>query len=151
MNLNLPEYNFKISSHENGKNQIFDEIRMKNVVLTPEEWVRQNFIKYMVAELGYPKSLISIEKGLKINNLQKRFDAVVCNRNGLPLMLLEFKAPEVKLTQKVMEQISRYNLKLNVNYLVVSNGMSHYCCYVNKNTGEIQFLTKIPVFSTLMG
>lgn len=151
MNLNLPEYSFKILYQQNGKKQIFDEIRMKNVVLTPEEWVRQNFIKYMVTELGYPKSLISIEKGLKVNNLQKRFDAVVFNRNGLPLLLLEFKAPEVKLNQKVMEQISRYNLNLNVNYLVVSNGMTHYCCYVNKNTGEIQFLNNIPVFSTLTG
>ncbi len=149
MDLNLPEYSFKILHSEEGKKQIFDESRRKYVALTPEEWVRQNFLQYMVSELDYPVSLISVEKGLKVNSMQKRFDAVVFNRNGKPLMLLEFKAPEVKITQKVMEQISRYNLSLNVNYLLVSNGMQHFCCYIDKKSNEIQFLREIPVFNTL--
>ena len=149
MKLILPEYHFKTRVNPSGKDEIFDEVRMKYVILTPEEWVRQNLIRYLKEEKKYPSMLIAIEKGIKVNNMQKRFDAVIHNRNGQPLMLIEFKSPDVKITQKVMEQISRYNLSLNVSYLLVSNGLSHYCCYIDKETGTFEFLDEIPEIDKL--
>lgn len=149
MKLNLPEYQFKRRISKSGKEEIFDEFRKKFVILTPEEWVRQNFINYLKEVKNYPPMLIAIEKGIKVNNMQKRFDAVVHNRKGSPVMLIEFKSPEVKINQKVMEQISRYNLKLNVNYLIVSNGLMHYCCYVDKKTGYTGFLPDIPEYTAI--
>ena len=149
MKLNLPQYQFKTRVNPSGKDEIFDELRKKFVILTPEEWVRQNLIRYLTEEKNYPSMLIAIEKGIKVNNMQKRFDAVVHNRNGQPLMLIEFKSPDVKINQKVMEQISRYNLSLNVSYLFVSNGLSHYCCYIDKVTGTFEFLDDIPKFDKL--
>lgn len=149
MKLNLPEYQFKTRVNSMGKDEIFDESRRKFVTLTPEEWVRQNFIRYLKEEKKYPSMLIAIEKGITVNNMQKRFDAVVHNRNGQPVMLIEFKSPDVKISQKVMEQISRYNLSLNVRYLLVSNGLSHYCCSVNKETGGVSFLDEIPGYDEL--
>ncbi len=149
MKLNLPEYQFKMRVNQLGKNEIFDDLRKKFVLLTPEEWVRQNFMKYLIEDKKYPQTLIAIEKGVKVNNMNKRFDAVIHNRNGLPIMLIEFKSPNVKLSQKVMEQISRYNLSLKVSYLLVSNGLSHYCCYVDRDTGDFTFLDEIPLFSII--
>lgn len=149
MKLNLPDYSFKIRSTSGGKDEIFDEFRKKYIALTPEEWVRQNFVRFLKEEKRYPSSLIAIEKGIRVNNMQKRFDAVVHNRDGKPIMLIEFKSPDVKIDQKVMEQISRYNLSLNVNYLLISNGLSHYCCYINKETSDIIFLKDIPNFDEL--
>ncbi len=149
MKLNLPQYQFKTRVNSSGKDEIFDESRKKFVALTPEEWVRQNFIKYLKEEKNYPPMLIAIEKGIKVNNMQKRFDAVVHNRSGQPVMLIEFKSPDVKINQKVMEQISRYNLNLNVSYLLVSNGLTHYCCFIQKETGSFSFLVDIPEFDML--
>lgn len=149
MKQNLPEYQFKIKSSPAGKDAIFDEFRKKFVTLTPEEWVRQNVMRFLKEEKKYPPMLIAIEKGIKVNNMQKRFDAVVHNRNGRAVMLIEFKSPDVKINQKTMEQISRYNLNLNVSYLFVSNGLVHYCCYVDKKTGDIAFLNDIPEFGVL--
>jgi len=149
MKLNLPEYKFKTRVNQLGKDEIFDESRKKFVTLTPEEWVRQNFVSYLKEEKKYPSSLIAIEKGITVNSMQKRFDAVVHNRKGQPVMLIEFKAPDVKINQKVMEQISRYNLSLKVSYLIVSNGMSHYCCHINKESGVISFLVDIPEYDEL--
>ncbi|MBC8320307.1 MAG: type I restriction enzyme HsdR N-terminal domain-containing protein [Bacteroidetes bacterium] len=149
MKLNLPQYQFKTRVNSLRKDEIFDEFRKKFILLTPEEWVRQNFIKFLIEEKKYPSMLIAIEKGIKVNNMQKRFDAVVYNRNGQPVMLLEFKSHGIKISQKVMEQISRYNLNLNVSYLLVSNGLVHYCCYINKETGDITFLNDVPDFNDL--
>lgn len=149
MKLNLPEYGFRTRTNNQQKVEIFDEIRKKFLALTPEEWVRQNFIKYLVEEKNYPASLISIEKGIKVNNMQKRFDAVVYDRKGNPTALIEFKSPKVAINQKVMEQISRYNLTLNVKYLIVSNGLTHYCCFVNRDNGQISFLDTIPTYDQL--
>jgi|AntAceMinimDraft_9_1070365.scaffolds.fasta_scaffold00279_18 type I site-specific restriction-modification system R (restriction) subunit len=149
MKLNLPEYQFKMRVNTFGKDEIFDEFRKKFVTLTPEEWVRQNFIRYLKEEKNYPPMLIAIEKGIRVNNMQKRFDAVVHDRNGQPVMLIEFKSPEVKINQQVMEQISRYNLSLKVNYLIISNGLLHYCCYVDKGTGNIKFLNDIPEYNMM--
>lgn len=151
MKLSLPEYKFRTRATPSGKDEIFDEFRKKFVTLTHEEWVRQNFIRYLKEEKNYPPMLIAIEKGIKVNNMQKRFDAVVHNRKGQPVMLIEFKSPDVKISQKVMEQISRYNLNLNVSYLLVSNGLVHYCCYVDKETGNFTFLNDIPEFRVLSG
>ncbi len=148
MKLNLPQYNFRIKNGIGDKNEIFDEIRKKYVILTPEEWVRQNFIRYLKEEKNYPVSLIAIEKGIRVNNMKKRFDAVVY-KGGIPEVLIEFKAPEINIDQKAMEQISRYNLTLNVKYLIVSNGVVHYCCMVNKEENAIKFLKDIPDYENL--
>lgn len=149
MKLNLPEYNFRIRRDENQKDEIFDEFRKRFIVLTPEEWVRQNFLRFLRDEKNYPGSLIAIEKGITVNTMKKRFDAVVFNKAGNPEVLIEFKAPGIKLDQKVMEQISRYNLSLNVRYLIVSNGLTHYCCIVDKKTNSISFLKEIPDYNNL--
>ena len=149
MKLNLPPYDFKIRVNSSGKDEIFDEFRGKYIMLSAEEWVRQNFIRYLKEVKGYPPMLIAIEKGIKVNTLQKRFDAVVYKRDGQPLVLIEFKSPDVKINQKVMEQISGYNLKLKVSYLIVSNGLTHYCCHVDYKTAHISFLKEIPEYKEL--
>ncbi len=151
MRLNLPKYKFKTRVNQLGKQEIFDENRKKYLVLTPEEWVRQNFIKYLVEEKDYPVSLIAIERGIVVNKMQKRFDAVVFNRNGHPTVLIEFKAPGIKIDQKVMQQISNYNLQLNVKYLIVSNGITHYCCRLNKERSGFDFLEEIPHYKDVVG
>ncbi len=129
MKLNLPDYNFRMRVNTSGKDEIFDEFRKKFVVLTSEEWVRQNFIRYLKEEKNYPSMLIAIEKE--------------------PVMLIEFKSSEVKINQQVMEQISRYNMSLNVNYLIISNGLLHYCCYVDKQNNSIKFMDDIPEYDML--
>ena len=141
--LNLPPYSFKIKSKEN-KLYIFDMLRKKNVVLTPEEWVRQNFIQYLIIEKKYPKSLIAIEKQLKINNLSKRTDILVFDKTGLTNIIVECKAPTVKITQDAFDQIARYNLSLNSNYLIVTNGMQHYYCKMDHQLKKYNFLSDIP-------
>ena len=124
--LNLPKYDFKIIK-KNNKNYIFDEIRKKYISLTPEEWVRQNFIKYLISEKKYPKGLISVEMSFQLNRLQKRSDIVVYNRKGKPKMIVECKSPSVNINQKVIEQIITYNISLKVDYLTITNGLKHYC------------------------
>lgn len=149
MQLNLPQYHFKTRLTESGKTEIFDQIRKKYLVLTPEEWVRQNFIQFLIAEKDFPETLISIEKGLNVNKLYKRFDAVVYNKSGIPTVLIEFKAPDVKLDQRVFDQISAYNIKLKVKYLIVSNGMNHYCCLLDYNKNSFSFLKEIPDYTEI--
>jgi len=141
--LNLPPYSFKIKSKEN-KLYIFDMLRKKNVVLTPEEWVRQNFIQYLIVEKKYPKSLIAIEKQLKINNLNKRTDILIFDKNGKTNIIVECKAPNVKITQETFDQIARYNLGLNANYLIVTNGLQHYYCKMDHRLKKYNFLSDIP-------
>ncbi len=119
-------------------------LRKKNVVLTPEEWVRQNFIQYLIIEKKYPKSLIAIEKQLKINNLSKRTDILVFDKTGLTNIIVECKAPTVKITQDAFDQIARYNLSLNSNYLIVTNGMQHYYCKMDYQLKKYNFLNDIP-------
>jgi hypothetical protein len=149
--LNLPEYKFNIKKNSRGKFDIFDLSRKKYVALTPEEWVRQNFIRFLIEEKNYPSSLIAVEKKIIVNKLTKRFDAVVYDNNGSPAMLLEFKAPDILITQKVFEQISIYNQILKVKYLIVSNGLKHYCCKVLFETKTITFLKDIPNFELVNG
>lgn len=147
--LNLPPYSFTVRRSGNQKPEILDVYRKKYVTLTPEEWVRQNFLRFLVEERGYPVSLIAVEKGLVVNRQPKRFDAVVYGSDGMPWMLLEFKSSDVAITQKVFEQIALYNQLLKVNFLVVSNGMNHYACKVDFESGEIVFLKEIPHYQQL--
>lgn len=140
---------YKIRTKEDGKEEIFDFWRKKYVVLTPEEWVRQQFLNHLISEKGYPKNLIAVEKAISVNRMLKRFDAVIYGKNGKPLMLIEFKAPQVTLSQKTMEQAGLYNLKLKVNYLIISNGKTQYCCRIDHQTGSFIFLNQIPQFNQL--
>lgn len=149
MQLNLPEFEIKTRKTGTGKTEVFDAIRKKYIVLTPEEWVRQHFMNYLINVKGYPSSLIAVEKGLTLNQMQKRFDAVIYDNNGQPLVLIEFKSPKVKLDQKTFDQVSRYNLKMKVNYLMISNGLKHYCCRMDYINSNYQFLKKIPAFLEL--
>lgn len=145
--LNLPKYEFRLKKRDTNI-CIFDEIRKKYLVCTPEEWVRQNLIKYFINEKSVPVGLISLEKEIVILGFQRRYDALVSDRSGNALMLVECKAPEVKITQKVFQQIAEYNIYFKVPYLFVSNGLSHYICKV-KDDGKIEFLTEMPDYSVL--
>ena len=144
--LNLPTYKFKIKSNEN-KYAIFDIVRKKYVSLTPEEWVRQHFIHYLIEEKKYPISLIAIEKKITINKLTKRTDILVFNAKGLPHIIVECKAPSINITQNAFDQIARYNLKLNANYLLVTNGLKHYYCKMDFSKEEYVFLDTIPNYN----
>lgn len=149
MKLNLPEYRFTIRNKD-GKQEILDSIRGKYVSLTPEEWVRQNFIRYLIEEKGFPASLIAIEKGLTVNGKPRRFDAVAYNKAGNPLVLVEFKSANIKISQKVFEQIAVYNQLLKVKYLIVSNGLKHYCCEIDFPNRTFNFLHDIPDYESLL-
>jgi hypothetical protein len=141
--LNLPQYKFKLKNNEN-KTLIFDKVRKKYFVLTPEEWVRQHYISFLIEEKKYPVSLIAIEKQLTINGLKKRSDILIFNTNGKPEIIVECKAPSVKITQETFDQIARYNLKLKANYLVVTNGLQHIFCKIDTETESYIFLPEIP-------
>ena len=147
--LNLPEYSFKIKL-EKGKPIIFDPLRKKTVRLTPEEWVRQNFVQFLIQEKKYSASLIAVEALVKVNSNPQRADLIVFDRQGNPVLVAEFKAPEVKITQQTFDQIARYNMELKVNYLIVSNGLEHFCCRINFAERNYTFLPDIPEFSEIM-
>lgn len=143
--LNLPEYSFRIKTTE-GKPLIFDSLRKKFVKLTPEEWVRQNFVQFLVTEKKYSPSLIVVEAGVKVNNNPQRADLVVFDRLGNPALVVEFKAPDVKISQQTFDQIVRYNMQLKVKFLIVSNGLEHYCCRINYAENSYEYLPGIPDF-----
>ena len=141
--LNLPKHPFRLSKKEE-KLYIFDEIRKKNIFLTPEEWVRQHYVQFLINEQQYPKSWIAIEKEIRVNNLKKRFDILVFNRQGGHEIIIECKAPTIKITQKTFDQIARYNLKLKANYLIVTNGLEHYYCKMDFENKKYVFLKECP-------
>ncbi len=143
--LNLPKYPFKIKK-KYKKLYIFDEIRKKYIFLTPEEWVRQHFIQFLIIQKKYPKSLLAVEKEIKVNTLKKRFDILVFNKHGKHDIVVECKAPKVKITQKTFDQIARYNLSLEANYLIVTNGLEHYYCKMDYQKQQYVFLENIPVY-----
>lgn len=143
--LNLPEYAFR-TKNENGKEWIFDVNRKKFVVLTPEEWVRQNFIQYLKNEKNYPESLMAVEKQIIVNGKQRRFDLLTYLRNGQPHLIAEFKAPNVKITQDTFDQVVRYNMALRVERVVVSNGLQHFACEIDYIKNSYSFLQEIPEF-----
>ncbi len=146
--LNLPQYPIRLKE-EKGTKYIFDPIRKKYLVLQPEEWVRQNFIQYLINDKSFPSSLIAIEKGLKLNELQKRADIVIYDNQAQPIVLIECKAPKVKINQEVFEQVARYNIVFKVPYLLVTNGLEHYCAKVNLKENSFEFLEELPVYSEL--
>lgn len=147
--LNFPEYPFRLK-REAGTIFIFDEIRKKFLVLTPEEWVRQHVVQYLINEKQFPKSLIQLEGGLKLNTLQKRTDIVIFNRSGERLVIVECKAPQVKITQDVFDQIARYNMVHRAEWLLVSNGLNHYCCRIDFQNNSYSFLPELPAFDALI-
>ena len=142
--LNLPAFNARIE-RVNMEHRIFDGIRKKFVLLTPEEWVRQHFINYLITDKKYPASLISIERGHKLNTLQNRTDIVVHNEFGKPWLLVECKAPDVNLTEAAFYQALRYHLKLQVNFIVVTNGFNHFYCKRNEN--DFVFIKELPMWN----
>jgi hypothetical protein len=141
--LNLPQYQFRLKSKEE-KIYIFDAFRKKDIVLTPEEWVRQNFLEFLVQHKNYPRSWIAVEKEININGLKRRYDALVFNPEGHVQVLVEFKAPHVKITEEVFKQIAAYNFKLEAPFLIVSNGLNHYSAEINFKEQSHTFLKDIP-------
>lgn len=145
--LNLPKYEPTLKKEE-GKIWIFDVIRKKYIVLTPEEWVRQHFINYLITELKYPKSLFRIEGSLTYNKLQKRSDILVFDRMGKAWMLVECKSPTIKLNQKAFNQVAVYNMTIGAKYLAVTNGMAHFVCEAATLGNEAKFLNSFPSFES---
>ena len=146
--LKLPDVSSQIKV-DPEKNTIFDSFRKKFVALTPEEWVRQHFLHYLVQYLNYPAGLISVEMALQYNKLSRRCDIVVFTRNGVPKMIIECKAPKVKISQKAFDQVAAYNLKLKVDFLVVTNGLNHFCCKMDYTNNSYTFLQEIPDYLLL--
>ena len=146
--LNLPEYEINVVEKD-GKRIIFDFLRRKYVALTPEEWVRQHFTHFLVSHKGYPKTLLVNEAQLQIGDKHLRCDTVLYNKVMQPLMIIEYKAPQIQLQQKTFDQIAAYNLLLHADFLVVSNGMQHYCCQMDYEQHTYRFLTEIPDYATL--
>jgi hypothetical protein len=144
--LNFPKFLFRFKNSEN-KISIFDEIRKKFVILQPEEWVRQHCVQYLVQNKKYPKSLINVEKELKVNDLKKRYDIVIYNPNGSIHLIVECKSPKININQNTFDQIARYNLTLNANYLMVTNGINHYYCKMDFEAERYQFLKDIPQYN----
>ncbi len=143
--LNLPAYEFRIKT-EGAKKYIFDLVRRRFVLLTPEEWVRQHFIRYLIEEKKYPTSLMAVEKQITLNGKLFRFDLLVYRRTGQPLLIAEFKAPNVKITQETFDQVVRYNMALKVERVVVSNGKQHFVCEINYKENSYRFLKEVPEF-----
>lgn len=146
--LNLPGYDTKISSKD-GKPTIFDLLRRCYVALTPEEWVRQHFIHFLIEHCNYPATLMGNEVGLTLNGTKKRCDTVVYDRNLKPRIIIEYKAPTVKINKEVFSQIARYNLVLKVDYLIISNGIQHYCCRMDYEKNSFEFIANIPEYNSL--
>ena len=147
--LNLPQYPIKVTKRD-GRTVVFDELRRKYVALTPEEWVRQHFVHYLVTHKHYPPGLVANEISLTLNGTAKRCDTVVYDRQARPRVIVEYKAPHIEITQKVFTQISRYNMVLRVDYLIVSNGLQHYCCRMDYVTNSCKFLPDIPGYGEIL-
>ncbi|MCX6166923.1 MAG: type I restriction enzyme HsdR N-terminal domain-containing protein [Sphingobacteriales bacterium] len=146
--LAFPPYSFKLKE-EGDTLSIFDEVRKKFLVLTPEEWVRQHVVQFLIQEKKVPKGLIQLEGGLNYNGLQKRSDVLVFNAAGEKVLLVECKAPSVKISQDTFDQIARYNFVHRVPWLLVSNGLTHYCCLLNWDQNSYQFVPELPIYANL--
>jgi len=144
----LPPAAIKCREHEHYT-EVFDPLRRRWIKLTPEEWVRQNFVRYLIDHKGYVKGNIANEMEITLNGLSKRCDSVVYDRTGKPVMIIEYKAPEVPVTQKVFEQILRYNIRLQVPHLIVSNGLKHFYCRLNHDKSGWDFLPEVPDYTQL--
>jgi hypothetical protein len=150
--LNFPDYKFKITaaSVEGQSSKIFDIVRKKYVTLTPEEWVRQHLMQFLITEKKFPASLMAIESKLKVNQLLKRTDIVVYNNLLQPMLIAECKAPSVRITQKAFDQAARYNLTLDVKYFVLTNGLQIYSCKINHEEKRYDFLEEIAEYSLMV-
>jgi len=146
--LNLPKANILLSRKE-GQVFVHCLIRKKSILLTPEEWVRQHVVSFLLVEKRYPLSLMKLEMHLKLNGLVRRPDIVVYNNNGIPMVIVECKASNVKINQQTFEQIAQYNIKLQVPYLMVSNGINHYYCKANFESKQTTFIKEIPKYENL--
>jgi hypothetical protein len=151
--LSFPDYQFKLQQGEEpGQSlKIFDMIRKKYVVLTPEEWVRQHLLQFLVNERKFPESLLSVEKKVVVNRLYRRTDIVVYSNSLQPLLIAECKAPSIKITQSVFDQAARYNMTLGVSYFLLSNGMETFCCRVDHENRSYVFLNEVPFYSEVKG
>lgn len=150
MSLNLPEYPLKVK--KNGSRlSVFDRLRKRYVALTPEEWVRQHFVEYLIEAKQFPAALMANEVSLTQNGIKRRCDTLVADREGKPLVIVEYKSPEIEITQQVFDQIVRYNMVLHARYLMVSNGMTHYCCQIDYENTTYSFLSEIPCYEELQG
>lgn len=143
--LHFPQYSFRFKNSEN-KTLVFDEIRKKFVVLTPEEWVRLHTVQFLLKEKRYPKSLINVEKQLQLNQTLKRYDIAVFNSDGRIFLIVECKAPTIPITQHTFDQIARYNLALDAQYLMVTNGLDHFFCQMDFENERYLFLKELPNF-----
>lgn len=147
--LNLPEFEWKIRT-EAGRHEIYDPNRKKYIALTPEEWVRQNFIKYLTQHRQYPAGFIKIETKVTLQKVWKRCDAVIYDKRLKPLVIVECKAPDVKIGQDTFNQVGTYNSALKVKYLMVTNGINHYCCEIDFESREVKFLEEIPSYTDML-
>lgn len=147
--LNLPEYQFNIKKKGNDGLVILDTLRKRWVALTPEEWVRQNFVRYLIEDREFPAALMNNEISLTQNGIKRRCDTLVADRQGLPLVIVEYKAPTIEISQKAFDQIVRYNMVLKAQYLIVTNGMRHYCCKIDYKNNSYAFLQEIPSYNVL--
>lgn len=147
--LNLPQYEIKITMRQN-KRMIFDDLRRKYVALTPEEWVRQHFTHWLTGHLGYPQSLLANEVEITVGDKRLRCDTLLYNSDGrTPLMIVEYKAPSIAITEKVFRQASTYNMLLRVPWIVMSNGLTHYCCHIDYETGTATFVEDFPTYEEI--
>lgn len=147
--LNLPSYPYRLRRKADGNIAIWDAMRRRYVVLTPEEWVRQHFVAFLVSHRGYPAGRIGNEISLTLNGMPRRCDTIVYDAQGLPLVLIEYKAPHVAITQDTFDQIVRYNSQFCVPYIVVSNGLTHYCCHIDYTSRTHTFLPDVPMYDEL--
>lgn len=145
--LNFPDYTFRFKNSEN-KVAIFDEIRKKFIILTPEEWVRQHVVKYILEQKMYPKSHVNVEKIVKVNGLTKRYDVVIFNPDGSIFLLVECKAPGITISQSTFDQIARYNMSLNAIHMMVTNGLNHYFCQMDYEQEKYFFLQDLPEYKS---
>jgi hypothetical protein len=143
--LNFPPVSLVVEEDEAGNLSIFDSLRKKYLILTPEEWVRQHMIHFLIQYHEYPKSLFALEKGIKYNTLQKRFDILVLDRTGKPFLLIECKAPQISLSQKTMEQICMYNTEIKAPFIGITNGFKHLFLELNKNNMNYTQISSVPL------
>ena len=146
MELNLPSFDIRLQRDDEGV-KIFDRLRKKFIILTPEEWVRQHFVNYLINHKGFPESLMANEIGITLNGTRRRCDTVVFDKHGSPMVIVEYKASSIVISQSTFDQIVRYNMVLHARYLIVSNGMNHYCCRIDYDNMSYDFLKEVPDYA----
>lgn len=148
MELNLPSFDIRLQRDDEGV-KIFDRLRKKFIILTPEEWVRQHFVNYLINHKGFPESLMANEIGITLNGTRRRCDTVVFDKHGSPMVIVEYKASSIVISQSTFDQIVRYNMVLHARYLIVSNGMNHYCCRIDYDNMSYDFMKEVPDYADL--